>query len=158
MKRHAPHNSFRTTQARTKAAPRKSKKSTVALLAVGLALLVTQTRGGAAPGDALPYERGFLITGNYVVGGVDFTPQQNPADSNGFSTGSIRFNPNPAINNTNPGIDNTVPAGSEIVGAYLYLGGNLHSWRNTDARRRVPREPHRSRGAMGHRPGGQQQP
>ena len=90
------------------------------LLAVGLALLIAQTRGGAAPGDALPYKRGFLVTGNYRVGGLDFTPQLNPPDINGFAIGNIRFNTNPAINKTIPGIDNTVPNGSEVVGAYLY--------------------------------------
>jgi Bacterial Ig domain len=91
-----------------------------ALAVVPLVLLLAQTGGQAAAGDALPYARGFLVTGNYRVGGVDFTPQQNPADINGFATGEIRFNTNPAINKTNPGIDNTVPAGSEIVAAFLY--------------------------------------
>jgi Bacterial Ig domain len=87
---------------------------------VPLLFLLAQTGGQAAAGDALPYARGFLVTGNYRVGGADLTPQQNPADINGFATGEIRFNTNPAINKTNPGIDNTVPADSEIVAAFLY--------------------------------------
>jgi Bacterial Ig domain len=110
MKRHAPHNSFRPTQVRTKAAPRK--KSTAVLLAVGLALLIAQTRGAAIPNpDPLSYDRGFLITGNYVVGGVDMTSQDNPADPNGLATGQIRFNST---------IGNEVPDDADIVGAYLY--------------------------------------
>src|SRR5262245_53714692 len=49
------------------------------LLAIGLAVFMTPTRGGAiAIADPLFFDRGFLVTGNYVVGGADFTPQANP--------------------------------------------------------------------------------
>jgi len=107
---------------------RKQKSARFALLVFGLAVLVAQTRGGAAPpatfaADSLPYSRGFLITGNYVVGGVDFTSSQNPADINGFATGVINFN-NTTIESTatanTASINNKVPDGSEIVAAYLY--------------------------------------
>ena len=55
---------------------------TVAFLAGLLVLLLAQAGGRAAVGgaDALPFSKGFLVTGNYVVGGVDLTPQANPAD------------------------------------------------------------------------------
>ena len=53
---------------------------TVAFLAGLLVLLFAQAGGRAAVGvDALPFSKGFLVTGNYVVGGVDLTPQANPA-------------------------------------------------------------------------------
>ena len=63
---------------------------TVAFLACLLVLLFAQAGGRAAVGvDALPFSKGFLVTGNYVVGGVDLTSQANPADANGYATGTI---------------------------------------------------------------------
>ena len=92
--------------------PQAMRKPTGALLAaVALALLLVQTGGRAAPGDsanALPYSRGFLLTGNYVVGGVDFTSGQNPVDQNGLATGTIKFNDT---------LGNKVPDDAEIVAA-----------------------------------------
>jgi hypothetical protein len=60
----------------------------------------------SASANALPYSKGFLVTGDYVVGGVDLTPQANPADVNGVATGTISIS--------------DVPADADIVGAYLY--------------------------------------
>ncbi len=78
----------------------------------------------------LPYERGFLITGNYRVGGVDFTADSVPP-TDGFATGQILFNTN-----------NAVPAGSEIVAAFLYWEAIYATWRKADRGRRVPRSRH----------------
>ena len=58
-----------------------------------------------AASDPLPYSKGFLVTGNYVVGGVDLTPQANPA-VNGLATGTLNIS--------------GVPAGADIVAAFLY--------------------------------------
>jgi hypothetical protein len=73
-----------------------------------LGCVVFSARAGvhASPGDALPYSKGFLLTGNYVAGGVDLTEQTNPIDANGFSTGTIHMS--------------GVPADADIVAAYLY--------------------------------------
>lgn len=46
------------------------------LLALGLSLFTTQLAGQAQLPDALRYSRGYLVTGNYVVGGVDFPPRR----------------------------------------------------------------------------------
>src|SRR5262245_56889260 len=84
-----------------------------------LLLLLVQTRGQAAScsgnppipdncGD-LPYTKGFLVTGNYVVGGVDLTENINPifyVDGHGFSTGEI--------------VMSGVPDNADIVAAYLF--------------------------------------
>ena len=82
---------------------------TVAFLAGLLVLLFAQAGGRAAVGgaDALPFSKGFLVTGNYVVGGVDLTPQANPA-VNGYSTGTIPISGAPA-------------GGANLVAAYLYF-------------------------------------
>ena len=47
----------------------------VAALSVLLTLMSSQQRGQAQAADALPFSKGFLVTGNYVVGGVDLDPQ-----------------------------------------------------------------------------------
>ena len=87
----------------------------VAVLVSLAFVFLAQSVGQAAPPnkktpqpvDALPYSRGFLITGGYVAGGVDLTPQANPVDVNGFSTGTIHIN--------------SVPPDADIVAAYLYF-------------------------------------
>src|SRR5215217_4941011 len=77
------------------------------LATIALVLLMTQMVGRAAPVPSqLHYSRGFLVTGNYVVGGVDLTETANPI-VNGFSTGTIQ-------------VGNSVPANADIVAAYLY--------------------------------------
>src|SRR4029077_10927283 len=60
-----------------------------------------------ATSDALPYSKGYLITGDYVASGVNLTPQDNPIDQNGFSTGTIHVS--------------GVPADADIVAAYMYF-------------------------------------
>jgi hypothetical protein len=77
-------------------------------LTLGLVLLVTQagTYAQVAESQALPYSRGYLVTGNYVAGGVDLTEELNPPDVNGFSTGIIAMS--------------GLPADADIVAAYLY--------------------------------------
>jgi len=71
-----------------------------------LAATTAYAQSAAATPNPLPYSKGFLVTGDYVVGGVDFTPQANPADANGFATGTISIS--------------GVPADADIVGAYVY--------------------------------------
>ncbi len=55
--------------------------------------------------DPLPYSRGFLVTGDYTIAGVDFTSQANPI-VNGVSTGRLTVS--------------GVPDDADIVAAYLY--------------------------------------
>ena len=76
-------------------------------LALVLALLLAQSGGHAQSQveDQLNYSTGFLITGNYVVGGVDLTKDVNPSIG-GFSTGVINIS--------------GVPANADILDAYLY--------------------------------------
>jgi Big-like domain-containing protein len=72
-------------------------------------LLVAQMVGHAAPVPAqseLHYSKGFLLTGNFAVGGVDLTETANPIVA-GFSTGTIQMG-------------NVVPPNADIVAAYLY--------------------------------------
>ena len=96
----------------TSSAPtaRRWPRLTAILSTLSLALLFAQTgtyaQFAAAVSDPLPYSKGFLVTGDFVVGGVDFTPQANPADANGIATGTIAIN--------------GVPADADIVGAFLY--------------------------------------
>jgi len=73
--------------------------------AIVLLLMVTasQRAGHAQAGDALPFAKGFLVTGNYVIGGVDLDPK---ATSNGFVTGTVSIS--------------GVPATGEVLAAYLY--------------------------------------
>src|SRR5512143_2369271 len=72
-------------------------------IAVVMTVMSSQQRGQAQAGDALPFSKGFLVTGDYVVGGVDLDPH---SAANGFITGTISMN--------------GVPANSEILAAYLY--------------------------------------
>jgi hypothetical protein len=86
-----------------------------------LGVLLSLTVGFAAQNppvqipDALPFAKGYLVTGNYIVGSVDMTPQANPADSNGMATGTITIN------------DNATRAGAYLVAAYLYWEA-IHSF------------------------------
>jgi hypothetical protein len=97
---------------------RSRKISAATLLAVALAVSFTQIRGRAASTETdLPYSRGYLLTGNYVAAGVDFTEQVNPPDASGNSNGIIHIAKcDPAQNVT----FNCVPADADIVAAYLY--------------------------------------
>jgi hypothetical protein len=92
-------------------AVRRCPPRPAALLSVlTLAMLFAQTGAHAqlvaSVADPLPYSKGFLVTGDYVVAGVDITPQANPADANGLATGTMNIS--------------AVPADADIVGAYLY--------------------------------------
>src|SRR5262249_18837768 len=49
----------------------RSRRTRAALAALVLAVLFAQMRGQAQLSDALPYAKGYLVTGDYVVGGVD---------------------------------------------------------------------------------------
>ena len=92
---------------------RSPSKSRAALICLGLALFLAQP-GGQARGlfedgehgrgddgrrhgddddhdrDALPFSMGYLITGNYVVGGVSLKPK---SPTRGFATGTIPMAP-----------------------------------------------------------------
>ncbi|HWL75244.1 MAG TPA: hypothetical protein VNQ74_15345, partial [Burkholderiaceae bacterium] len=73
-----------------------------ALVALVAVTALAQPSGQAVGGDALPFAKGYTVTGNYIVGGVDL-----PAYGvNGYVTG--------AINMTG------VPDGAEILAAFLY--------------------------------------
>ena len=63
------------------------------LLSIGLAAIIAQTQGQAQGQNPLPYSNGFLVTGNYVVGGVDLQPGQVV---NGLQTGTIPMSGVPA--------------------------------------------------------------
>ena len=78
-------------------------RTRAALLVVGVAALVAQQAGGAAPliVDPLPFRGGYLITGDYVVGNVVLS-----APSGGFSTGTISIS--------------GVPANADILAAFVY--------------------------------------
>ena len=79
------------------------------LPAVALAALLAQTLMFAAPAPppppplSLPYANGFLVTGNYVTGGVDLEPASG---GNGFLSGTIPMN--------------GVPPNAEVLSAFLY--------------------------------------
>jgi hypothetical protein len=77
--------------------PKRSRKfTTAALLAVAIGALVGQTSGQAQWSETLPYARGFLITGDYVVGAMNTATGAGTIELSG------------------------VPADADIVAAYLY--------------------------------------
>ena len=78
-------------------------RTRAALLAVGVAALVAQQAGGAAPliVDPLPFRGGYLITGDYVVGNVVLD-----APAGGFATGTVSIS--------------GVPANADILAAFVY--------------------------------------
>src|SRR5215467_13167758 len=83
--------------------PPRARRSPTALVVLGLAMLFAQTVGHAQVPDALPFSRSYLITGNYVVGGVNLAPSSS---GGGFLTGTINMS--------------GVPANADILGAFLY--------------------------------------
>ncbi len=85
-------------------ATNRFRKQTAAFV-LALAALLTQAGGRAASPstDALSFSKGFLVKGNYVVGGVDMA---TGVSSNGFVTGTIPMS--------------GVPANADILAAYLY--------------------------------------
>src|SRR6476646_2576955 len=82
------------------AAFRLKKLAQGGILSLALAAIFAQVPGQATTvaQDPLPYSKGFLVTGNYVVAGVDL-----PKAS---ASGSI--------------VVSGVPANADIIGAYLY--------------------------------------
>ena len=76
------------------------------VFALAIAALFAQTSGLAQPpAESLPYARGFLVTGDYAVGGVDLGEDAHPI-VNGFSTAPIPMS--------------GVPANADIIAAYLF--------------------------------------
>jgi hypothetical protein len=75
----------------------------VLLLVAGAIALCAQPGGFAQTPDPLAYARGFLVTGNYVVAGVDLPRAGGTATLNFSNAGG-----------------NAVPADAEIVAAFLY--------------------------------------
>jgi hypothetical protein len=76
----------------------RARAARAIVVALGLAVLFAQLHGHAQVPDALPYSEGYLITGNYVVGGIDLQGQN--------TTGTIHMS--------------GVPADADILAAYLY--------------------------------------
>ncbi|MGH9384603.1 MAG: Ig-like domain-containing protein [Vicinamibacterales bacterium] len=76
------------------------------IFALLFVVFLAQTGGHAGDGGPLDFSRGFLVTGNYVVGGVDLTEELNPPDVDGLSTGIIHMS--------------GVPANADILAAYLF--------------------------------------
>jgi hypothetical protein len=84
-----------------------TKRSFAMMLGIGAVMLSTQpvvrTFAIDPPVTPLPFSKGFLVTGGYAVGSVDFT---SGTASGGFVTGTINMS--------------GVPANADIVAAYLY--------------------------------------
>src|SRR5262249_11884948 len=80
-----------------------SRLTRPALAAIVLATLLPQMRGQAQSTDALSYAKGYLLTGDYVVGGVDLI---GSTAVGGFATGTISIS--------------GVPDNADIIAAYLY--------------------------------------
>ena len=110
-----PYSGKQTSWARRAAALVSLAAVTVFAQSAGMA-----QQDGGSPGDALAYSRGFLITGDYAVGGVDLREELHVIQ-NGFSTAPISMG--------------GVPPNADILAAYLFwetvtIGGD--AW-ETDA-------------------------
>jgi hypothetical protein len=73
----------------------------VTVLALAFAALAGQTGGQAQSSDSLRFARGFLVTGDYAVGGVDLP--------RGGGVGTINFN---------RANGNEIPTGAELIAAW----------------------------------------
>src|SRR5215831_2020034 len=73
------------------------------LVALVLAVLFAQTRGQTQSTDALPYSKGYPVTGDFVVGGVDLVAKTAVG---GFVTGTISIA--------------GVPDNADVLEAFLY--------------------------------------
>src|SRR5438270_12043935 len=81
--------------------------ATSAVLAFVLSFLFQRADlQGQASTDALPYAKSYLLTGNYVVGGVDLQPDPK-APAGSFVIGKIPIS--------------GVPANADILAAFLYF-------------------------------------
>ena len=70
---------------------RVRKATATLILAIALVLLFAQIGGRAQTAEPLSYGGGILVTGDYAVGTLDLTSQQNPPDSTGLATGTIHM-------------------------------------------------------------------
>ena len=78
--------------------------------------------GRTLTANSVRSSRGYLITGDYVVSGVDL-----PA---GGGSGTINFNPT---------FNNTVPANAEVIAAWAFWGNHRASGQYTIYQRASPR-------------------
>jgi hypothetical protein len=85
--------------------PSSATFATAALAALVALVMQTSRVHTEQPAASLPYSRGFLVTGDYAVGGVDLREAQHPI-VNGFSTASIPMS--------------GVPVDADILAAYLF--------------------------------------
>ena len=130
MRRYLPSHGListsRAARTRLQHAPARLIRSTVFALAT--AALFAQASGLAQPAAAsLPYARGFLVTGDYAVGGVDLREDAHPI-VNGFSTAAIPMS--------------GVPANADIIAAYLFwetVVAMVATVGDRSGRRQVPR-------------------
>src|SRR5439155_11261705 len=87
--------------------PRKrirSPMTTAAVLALALSFVLLRTNlHSQGSTDTLPFAKSYLLTGNYVVGGVDLQPDPK---AGGFVTGKIPIS--------------GVPANADILAAFVY--------------------------------------
>ena len=81
----------------------RRRRAIAVLIVFILTAVVGEQRGLAQTPDALPFSKGFLVTGNYTVGSVDLNPK---AAVGGRVSGTLSMN--------------GVPADGEILAAYLY--------------------------------------
>ena len=79
------------------------KFSVLAGLTLVVALAINERVVRTQAADALPFAKGFLVTGDYAVGSVDLAPRSG---SGGVLTGTIPMS--------------GVPATADILAAYLY--------------------------------------
>src|SRR3954468_1104072 len=79
------------------------RSATAVLILFVVTMLVGGQRVLAQTPDALPFSKGFLVTGNYTVGSVDLNPK---AAAGGRVSGTVSMS--------------GVPADGEILAAYLY--------------------------------------
>src|ERR1700693_2008746 len=85
-------------------------------VALGLLLVLGFAQNGFAQTPTpLGLSNNYMVTGDYVVGGVGLSGLGN---GSGFATGTIKI-PDPAAYATNVPLQQ-VPAGADIVAAFLY--------------------------------------
>ena len=93
-----------------------SRRLLLAAAAVGLLLAFGFAQTGSAQTPLpLGLSNNYMLTGDYVVGGVGL---RGLGDSSGFATGTITI-PDPQAYATNMPLQQ-VPAGADVVAAYLY--------------------------------------
>ena len=97
----------REPRRRPPATSRRSSRRGAATVALVIAVLAGRpVLAQTVVNDPLPYSLSYTITGNYVVGSVDFEPVSNQLE---FQTATLHMAGASAI-----------PAGAEIVAAWLY--------------------------------------